>query len=228
MTIRSVVFDRDGVLTYFDTARAAEDLRTLVPVSVFQLGAVWQEWGASTGFPTSLEEERIFFHRYWDHVADMYDLDPVQRARLKQLEYTHYVRPFVDARPALAALRGMGVRIGVLSNFTLASLPQSLAATGLLPYVDAACAAQLIGSAKPAAAAYRYVLDALDVSPEETLFFDDEAPCVDGAAQVGLDSYRVDRKRSSHDLAGGVVCNLLVVPELVSALQRERWPIIRV
>ena len=108
------------------------------------------------------------------------------------------------------------MKVGVLSNFSLASLDASLRTTGLAPWIDAACAATVIGVAKPNPDAYRIAAAALGVAPADCLFFDDEQECVDGARRVGMTAYRVDRRRATHDLDAGVVADLSALPALIA------------
>jgi putative hydrolase of the HAD superfamily len=106
------------------------------------------------------------------------------------------------------------IKLGVLSNFSLASLEQSLVTTGLMKYFDVTCAAVVIGAAKPSQRAYEIALEALQVRPENCLFFDDEAECVEGAAKVGLHAYLVDRRSLKHRLENRLVSSLEPVPLL--------------
>jgi HAD superfamily hydrolase (TIGR01509 family) len=216
MVIRAVLFDRDGVLTYFDIAGAASFMRPLLPISIFELALRWQAWGDATGFPADLAQERRFFVEFWDQLSVEYGLSPAQRDQLHRFTYASYVAAFADVVPVLAALHARGLRIGVLSNFSLASIDDTLVAAGLAPWVDVALAATVIGAAKPAAEAYHYALAALHVEPDQCLFFDDELACVEGARAVGLTSFLVDRKRADHAIAAGVVRDLTAVTGLVT------------
>lgn len=193
----AVIFDRDGVLTYFAEDEIQAFFAARLPISVGALVGRWQAWGAHVGFPRSSDEEGTFFRGFWNSLADELQLAPAVRTELLTLSYTRFIRPFADARPALVAARAAGLRIGVLSNFSLASLSESLQIVGLADLVDIACAATVIGASKPDPAAYNAVLHALQVSPARCLFFDDEQPCVDGARAVGLQAYLVDRRLQS-------------------------------
>ena len=120
----------------------------------------------------------------------------------------------------LAGLHDAGLRIGVLSNFALASLDASLAAAGLAGWIDATAAATVIGAAKPAAAAYHAILARLDAAAAETIYCDDEPHLVAGAAQVGLHAFLVDRRHAAADFAAGVIASLADVPALIDWLNK--------
>jgi 2-haloacid dehalogenase len=218
MSIRAVVFDRDGVLTDFDLAKATRFFAPRVPLSVWELAARWNAWGQQVGFPRDLAEEATFFHAFWDALSDEFTLTPAVRADLHRFDYTSCLLVFPDVRPALEAARAAGLRTGVLSNFSLASLDASLVATGLSHLVDAACAATVIGVAKPDPVAYQIVADRLSVALEDCLFFDDEVACVEGGRRAGMTAYRVDRARRTHALAEGIVSDLSVLSLLLQQL----------
>lgn len=216
MKYTAVIFDRDGVLTDFDLGGAAAYFESLLPLSVPDLITRWQQWGEQVGFPDSTAAEAVFWQGFWQGLADEINLPPEVQTQLQQVAYTRFMRSFPEARAALLAVRQQGLQTGVLSNFALATLADSLTAVGLADLIDAARAAPVIGVAKPDPAAYLAICDALNVRPEQCLFFDDEPLCVDGARQVGMAAYLVDRQRTEHDLAAGIVCDLTAVPLLLT------------
>jgi HAD superfamily hydrolase (TIGR01509 family) len=216
MSYQAVIFDRDGVLTDFDLKAAAAFFEPLLPLSVIELGETWAKWGAEQGFPQSLPEEKQFWRGFWDHLSHQYTLSPATQAQLQQVTYTDFLMPFADARPALLAARQAGLRIGVLSNFTLASLEPSLQVAGLADLVDVACAATVIGTSKPEPEAYLTVSQKLGVAPEHCLFFDDEPVCMAGAQAVGMTAYLVNRTQTEHNLNKNIVANLSALSLLLS------------
>jgi putative hydrolase of the HAD superfamily len=215
MPVRAIIFDRDGVLTNFDVAAAVAFFAPRLPFSLEELALKWNQWGKRVGFPRSVAEEKIFFRNFWHAMSDEHRLAAEVRAELQQFEYTSCMRAFPDARPALSQARRLGLRIGVLSNFSLASLDASLAAVNLADLVDVACAATVIGAAKPAPEAYHFACRALCTKPEECLFFDDEIACVEGGRAVGMRAYLVDRQRAKHAFAGGIVRDLTAIPQML-------------
>ena len=126
----------------------------------------------------------------------------------------------VDAgRPAealAAALAAHGINAGGGHFYAV----RPLAAMGVGDLVDAACAATVIGAAKPDPRAYQIAAARLGVEPQECLFLDDEEACVAGARAVGMTAYRVDRTLQAHALDQGIVADLGVLPELLARLGR--------
>jgi HAD superfamily hydrolase (TIGR01509 family) len=216
--VQAVLFDRDGVLTYFDVPAATSFFRLVVPISLFELAACWQSFGEAKGFPRSVTEERIFFTKFWNQLTDEFDLQAEQRAVLENLDYTRFIVPYPEVRSVLDQLQTHKIRLGVLSNFSLASLEQSLVSIDLAAYFDVICAATVIGASKPSALAYEIALEGLQVTPEHCLFLDDEAECVDAARRLGLRAYLIHRHGSTHDMQRGILANLLPVPQLALAI----------
>lgn len=215
MNQRAVIFDRDGVLTFFDVEKAVSFFQPLVPFSIFELGGRWQKWGQKVGFPSNLAEEKEFFHSFWKALKEECNLTEAQYLVLDGCNYTDYMGAYPDAVEILRTLRERNVAVGVLSNFSLASLDASLEAVGLRQWVDVACAAMVIGYAKPQAEAYLHVAKELGVAPQDCLFFDDEMPCVEGARAVGMEAYCVDRKLAASNPSTYVLHSLYGVYDLL-------------
>jgi putative hydrolase of the HAD superfamily len=211
---KAAIFDRGGVLAEFDIEASIALVTPLVPLSVHELFDLWQQWGQSVGFPSSVEEEINFLKDFWDHIGDKLNLPQEQRDELRQIDYTKLMRPFPEVRSVLLETRRLGIRTGVLSNFQLASLEASLEAVGLVDLIDVVCAATVIGVAKPEPESYLYIARALSVRPDECLFFDNKPHLVDGAHAVGMRAYLVDRSRTQHAISEGVVCDLTALPAL--------------
>jgi HAD superfamily hydrolase (TIGR01509 family) len=213
--IQAVLFDRDGVLTYFDVESATAFFRPLIPISVYELGARWHMMGAVNGFPRNLAEEQTFFARFWKQIASDFALAPQQSATLEALDYTRFIVPYPEVRMVLQQLRAANIRMGVLSNFSMASLEQSLVTVGLAEFFTVMCSASVIGVSKPAYRAYEVAVSALGVRPEHCLYLDDDKECVEGARRAGLNACLVVRQASSHNNADATVVDLQAVPELV-------------
>ena len=212
--VQAVLFDRDGVLTYFDVESATAFFRPLIPITVYELGARWHTMGAEHGFPRNLAEEQAFFARFWKQIASEFALTPQQSATLEALDYTRFIVPYPEVRMVVQQLRAANIRMGVLSNFSMASLEQSLVTVGLAEFFAVVCAAPVIGAAKPSVEAYETALAAMQTKPESCLFFDDEVQYVEGARGLGIRAYLVDRGSNAHDLQHAVVANLEPVLQL--------------
>jgi putative hydrolase of the HAD superfamily len=207
----AVIFDRDGVLTYFDIEAATAFFQPLVPMSLAELAQRWQRWGGEVGFPATLEQEQTFFAGFWQMLRQECNLTESHYQALRGVNYSDFMHLFPEVHAVLRELKQRGVAIGVLSNFSLASLETSLEAVGIHQWIDVACAATVIGYAKPHPEAYLHVARRLGMKPEQCIFLDDEMPCVAGAQKVGMTAYLVDRKRSQDDRANSILHSLNAV-----------------
>jgi putative hydrolase of the HAD superfamily len=213
VTPTGVIFDLDGVLADLDVAAAAAFFGRLLPISLRALGGHWERWLAAQN--GDLRDPSLW-RRYWNDLADSYDLGPDARATLFAFDYRTLYRPQPDARAALLAARRAGLRTAVLSNTPLADLRELLQALALADLIDAELFPQSTGTAKPAPAAYNGALAALGVAAPDCLFFDDEPANVAGARALGLRAFHVDRGRNEPDeLERGVVGGLACVSALV-------------
>jgi putative hydrolase of the HAD superfamily len=221
-SFRAVVFDRDGVLTRFDFTPLVQLLSEIPGASFEALWRLWHDYYENRPLPRTRAEEQQFLAAFWDTVATAWALEPAMHTRLVSFDYTRTILAFDDARKALTEARKRGLRVGVLSNFPLVSLEESLVSTGLADLVDVAIAASISGAPKPNRQAYESMLNALEVEPEACLFIDDEEKCVDGARALGIRSYRLDRTMSADtSLPPFVLPNLLDFGDVLSSLSPE-------
>lgn len=194
MAIEAVIFDRDGVLAFFDTPAIRDFFTRLLPIGIPQMRPHWDAHGAEQGWPRSIAEEKLFFASFWRRLGNAYDLPAETLSALDAWNYLDIMRMFDDARPLMEWLRQRGIKIAVLSNFSLASLEPSLEALGLAEYVDVACAAPVIGISKPDAAAFHLTAERLGVAPERCLVIDDRLEHVEGARAGGMQALLLDRE----------------------------------
>ncbi len=213
--VKAVIFDQDGVLISFNAAVIATSLGSNLPTSLEELSQLWDEWGRAAQYNQHAEDEEALWHSFIDFIADEYALDRNARAQLHSLDYTSIIRPLPDARPALLEAHRRGLRIAVLSKFSLSGLVKSLEAVGLADLLDIGCAATVADLAKPKPEVYLGFLEQLGVTPDQCLFFDDELFCVKGARALELRAYHVNRKMAHHNLADGMVRGLTALSHIL-------------
>jgi putative hydrolase of the HAD superfamily len=92
-----------------------------------------------------------------------------------------------DQRPLdwIAALRGAGIGVGILSNLPRV-LGEDLRAKDFVRHFDHVSFSYELLTVKPQAAIYHHALQGLGVEPHEALFLDDKLPNIHGAIDVGL------------------------------------------
>jgi putative hydrolase of the HAD superfamily len=98
-----------------------------------------------------------------------------------------------DALPALDALAGAGLRLGVVSNWDC-SLGDVLAGLGVADRFGVVSVSAVVGAGKPDPRIFRHALGALGVAPEAAMHCGD-LPAYDcaGAAAAGVRGVLIDR-----------------------------------
>jgi putative hydrolase of the HAD superfamily len=215
MKIEAVIFDHDGVLNAIDYHAAQAFFGTLLPISLRDLGRVWEQWLGEQ----RMDQDEGLWPRFCAYLSDEFDLPVASRRSLQEFNYLTLFRAFPDARPALIEVRRRGLRVGVLSNTPLGTLEAPLTSIGLADLVDATMVPQFSGAPKPAPAAYFAIARKLGVATERCLFFDDEPANVEGATAVGMKGYLVERARSEHDIPQGVLRDLSGIQTILDEVQ---------
>jgi HAD superfamily hydrolase (TIGR01549 family) len=101
--------------------------------------------------------------------------------------------PYPDTEPMLAAVRGMDVRIGIVSDWG-SNLRGILAGLGLDRYLDFVLPSGAVGVAKPNPAFFQMALEAGGAQPHEALMVGDSYRAdVHGAWSAGMDALWLDR-----------------------------------
>ena len=113
----------------------------------------------------------------------------VRQAMLESLR----LRVFPDAVPALRALRALGLRLVVVSNWD-SSLPEWLERTRLAELLDGVVSSAVVGAAKPSPRIFEVALGVAGVAPREALHVGDSmATDVSGARAAGLRAILIAR-----------------------------------
>jgi putative hydrolase of the HAD superfamily len=101
--------------------------------------------------------------------------------------------PYPDAAPALAALRGRGLRLVCVSNWDY-ELGAVLERIGLAAALDGVVTSAGVGARKPDPAIFAAALAAAGCTAGEALHVGDSDEDVAGARAAGIDVLRIDRE----------------------------------
>ena len=175
-----VIFDWGGVLmrTEDHAPRHAWDQRLgLAPGSVESIVHGHQAW-------RDIQMGRIDDGQYWQRIGHELHLSLELAESLRNEFYSGDHLDMALVR-TIRDLRSQGVKIGLLSNNTLALLDE-IDALGLRALFDAIIISAGIGVMKPNAAAYHAILDLMGAQPQNAAFVDDFAENVEGARAVGM------------------------------------------
>ena len=223
MTIRAVIFDRDGVLTQFDIDAVTAFLQPRLHMSTLEVAQRWIQWNSLMSTPTSEAEEAELLHGFWKYIGDLAGVNETVQQELFAFDYVRVIQPYYDAATALQWCQQKELKVGVLSNFSLVTLDQTLEAGGLRQWIDYAAAAPIIGYAKPHPQSFYYIIEKLDVLPEECLLIDDEPSYVEAAWALNMNSFLLNRRLLAHDLEQHKICDLTALPQILDKLQFAKF-----
>ncbi|HEV1997925.1 MAG TPA: HAD-IA family hydrolase, partial [Candidatus Dormibacteraeota bacterium] len=150
-------------------------------------------------FESSMELAREFWSEYNHVVLGGLGVDADKLAPLTEAIYTtawsaESWQAFPDAIPALAALREMGIRLAIVSNF-VDTLPELCVRSGIDGYFDVVVASVDVGAMKPDPRIWGVALRRLGVQPEDAWHIGDNYWAdVMGARAAGLTPVLVDRE----------------------------------
>jgi putative hydrolase of the HAD superfamily len=154
------------------------------------------------------------------------ELEPDLIERVMELEqegWLNSVHAGPDVVSTLEALRGLGLRLGIVSNaaYRPRLMKQQLAALGLATYFDAVTFSSEVGVRKPHPAIYADALRKLGADPSRTLFVGDRVrEDVQGPQAMGMRAVLTREWRQEDDpgVADFVIDRLGELPAIVNRL----------
>jgi putative hydrolase of the HAD superfamily len=208
--LKTIFFDAAGTL--FETRRPVGDFYAAVArefgadISGKAVSAAFRHSfgnapGLAFGPGRPLEELRRLERAWWrQRVAETFatlhqfeDFDAYFEALFEFFGDPANWIVYGDVFPALEALRGAGLRLGVISNFD-SRLYGLLKGLGLNQFFESVTISSEAGYAKPAAELFKFALEAMGTSAEQALHVGD-APHLDvvGANAAGIDAILIRR-----------------------------------
>jgi putative hydrolase of the HAD superfamily len=124
--------------------------------------------------------------------------------------------PYPESEPVLRALRGMGRKLYVVSNWDI-RLVRVLDDLGWTPFFEGIVVSAILGVEKPAPDIFEEALRLAGVDPEKALHVgNDPVTDVRGAREAGIDTVFVAREREFEDPgATFVIPDLTGLPEIL-------------
>ncbi|MFN3937217.1 MAG: haloacid dehalogenase type II [Gemmobacter sp.] len=214
-TVRLCVFDAYGTL--FDVAAAAR-------IAAAEPGAAgWsRRWPALSASWRRKQLEYTWLRAvagahvdFWQVTQDALDWameaeglqDPGLRRRL--LDLYRELAAFPEVPGMLAALRGRGLRLAILSNGAPAMLEAAVASAGIAPHLEAILSVEDVGVFKPHRRVYALVEQHFGIAPAETAFVSSNGWDACAAAAFGFRSIWVNREDAPLDRLHGRPAHVL-------------------
>ena len=178
---KAILFDLGGVLC--ELRGEAHMLKLLGGSQTRE--QMWRTWLASPAVRAH-ESGQLSEMEFAKQVVVEFALDIAPEAYLIAFR-DWIIGPFPGALDLLSHTKER-YQIALLSNIGCAHWP-SVEAMDLLPRVHHAFPSFKLGAVKPDQQYFRRALNAMNISPEEAIFFDDNQINCDGAAAFGIASY---------------------------------------
>jgi HAD superfamily hydrolase (TIGR01509 family) len=222
MTLHGVLFDLGGTLLHYNAPnttwedtektgargvyRRLRDEGYKLPPEDDALDAAWDHtvafWSQVTNHydPETLKLDRLLrsLAARWGVNTPLPDDLAAALALIYMRAVQAHVYPLDGAADTLRALRDRGLRIGLISN-TLwpgSAHLEDLERHGLAPYIEHKIFSADVEAWKPHQAIFQLGLDALNLSPKETIFVGDALyHDIWGAQQAGLRAVWIEQER---------------------------------
>lgn len=179
-----IVFDLGGVLIEL----------TGVPQMLAWAGGkmsveeLWRRWLHSPAV-REFESGKITTAAFGERVVAEFDM-PIPPEQFLR-EFTLWPRGYFPGAEELLQTLSQRYPLAVLSNTNDLHYTRFVEEMHLLNYVSRCFFSYQIGLLKPDAEMFAYLIAQVGLAPERILFFDDNQLNVDGAAQAGIQAYRV-------------------------------------
>jgi putative hydrolase of the HAD superfamily len=177
-------------------------------------------------FESSMELAREFWTEYNRVVLAGLGLSVQQQAEVGEAVYTtawsaESWQAFPDAIPTLGALRDLGVRMAIVSNF-VDTLPSLCDRSGITPFFDVVVASVDAGAMKPDPRIWTVALRRLGVAAEDSWHVGDNYWAdVLGSRAAGLTPVLVDRDRQVPNPDCARIAGLEELVAMVRRLEEE-------
>lgn len=200
-SVKAVLFDLGGTLVYY--TEIPEIYRRILEAhgitrSVEEISHAYEE----TERHLDIRELAMVFEEYWIRwnlqILNRLGINENVEALAETIAdrwWDHAeVMLHADVEETLRKLRGMNLKIGIVTNGLESDYREILEKVGLLDFFDVLVGIDTVGKMKPDRDMFLYALNQLEVLPSETLFVGDELMAdYEGAKKAGLTPLLVDR-----------------------------------
>ncbi|MGI9405917.1 MAG: haloacid dehalogenase type II [Hyphomicrobiaceae bacterium] len=191
---KAYVFDAYGTL--FDVHSAVGRFRDDVGEVADQLSSLWRDKQLQYTWVRTLAERHKPFHEV---TADGLDFAIAAvggvpaGVREKLLDAYMTLDAYPEVPEVLAALKGRGAKLAILSNGSPEMLEAAVTSSGIADLLDASLSIEDVGVFKPSPQVYQLAVDRLGVAAGDVSFQSSNRWDVAGAAAFGFDCVWINR-----------------------------------
>ena len=184
--MKAVVFDLDGTLVksrldYREMTRRVGEILMSEGVPESELNRPRRIWETIRGGVESLKALGLSSDRIKDTIGRINEA-----LNTLELQSLDTVEPMPGAHEALMLIKDRGLRIGVATRACREYAKRSLEITGLADYVDILLARDEVEHPKPDPRHILQIVDALDASPEDTIYIGDTTTDLETARAASI------------------------------------------
>jgi 2-haloacid dehalogenase len=192
--IEAVLFDAFPIFDPRPMARVAEEM---LPGRGTEFLSTWRSRQFDYAWLRLVAGDYADFWRCTEdalrYAASVFRLELTTERRGRLMNAHLDLRPWPDVKRALESLRGSGLRLGVLSNFTRQMLEASIRSSSLEGMFEHVLSTDQVQTYKPAPRAYQLGVDALGLARERILFAAFAGWDAFGAKRFGYPTFWVNR-----------------------------------
>lgn len=200
--VKVIFLDAGGVL--FDTfLKKDERIRHLmtergyqkpkIDAAIMKANQNEQDFFGENKLITNWNEEEQFYKGYYGIIAK--ELGDIELTN-ELFFFTHYAghcKLFPEVKGVLGEL-STKYRLGVISN-AMPSMDWIFDRLGIRKYFESIILSASVNESKPGETIYNIALNQLQTNKEESIFIDDKTENIDGAEQVGIRAFHLDRTK---------------------------------
>ena len=216
------VFDAYGTL--FDVHSAVAAHRAAIGPKADAISALWRQKQIEYSWLRSLMGD---YADFWQLTQDALDYAMQTHGlgdvglREELLRSYEMLKAYPDAAACLDALRGLGCKLGILSNGSPQMLARAVSSAGFHDIFDAVLSVESVRIFKPDPRVYALVTAQFGVTPDRICFVSSNAWDVAGAAHFGFHAVWINRlSQPPENLPGrakAVISSLSELPSLLRA-----------
>ena len=200
---RAVLFDLYDTLAWSDWPSHASFIAEQLGVDVSDVVAAYDRLRERRdgGYFTDPVSVLLEVMEFCGVEADSADAEHLARMEADLL--AGHVTLYEDSIPALRELRRHGVLTAVVSNCSPSTRPV-VERLGLEDETDAVVLSYEVGMSKPQPGIFAATLERLGTTADVAVFVDDRSDYLDGAANLGMGTFRIERSHAfGEEVAGG-------------------------
>ena len=220
MKIKACVFNAYGTL--LDNFLPFQEYSDQLGKNALVIYKLWRSKRLQYSSQLSLMNRYTSYHNIQkyalDFACDVYGVTD-EDIKKKILEAHSKLACYEDVKEPIAALKGKGLKLAVLSNGTPQALSSALKSAGIDQYLDRIFSTEQVRTYKPSPAVYEYVEEQLALPRKQICFVSSNSWDIAGAVSYGIYSIWINRnKRTPERLPYQADLELTSLSDIITAL----------